>query len=353
MAIISEMFHSKKGNRIFTFLLIIFLGSCRQSTETEKYQNKRDNVINIHEKVKEIEIEEIPIGRMAALFLTDNYLIVVDVLSLDKLIHIFNKNNFSYVTSIAPRGQGPSEITNIGHIGVNNSNREIYVTDHGKQLIFSYNLDSISNSLYVPKVKVRMNAKQFPAKYQYVNDTLSIGVIIEPVGNSDFEQSMAKWNMDTGDIKQMKYKHPDIKKKRVTFAVSVEDGIYVECYSYYDLMTICDLNGNLKCNIYGHNWDSKISNNIAYYGQVEFCKNRIITLYSGENQFYKGENGNLRVNYPTTFLVFDINGDYIKTLETGYQITGFCYDKENDRIIMDLADETIQFAFLDLNGLID
>lgn len=56
--------------------------------------------------------------------------------------------------------------------------------------------------------------------------------------------------MSTGEIIPMKYSgHPELKRKRVSFAVSVENGIYVECYWYNDLMSICNLNGNLLYNI--------------------------------------------------------------------------------------------------------
>lgn len=124
----------------------------------------------------------------------------------------------------------------------------------------------------------------------------------------------------------------------------MENGIYVECYSHHDLMSICTLNGELKCNIYGDRWDSRTSNKIHHYGFVVFCKDKIIASYSGGNNFSDEY-------YPTKFLVFDLNGNYIQTIETEYRIIDFFYDKENNRLIMSLDDE-MQLAFLDLNGLI-
>ena len=41
-----------------------------------------------------------------------------------------------------------------------------------------------------------------------------------------------------------------------------------------------------------------------------------------------------KVNLPTQFLIFDLEGNYQQTIETGYQISDFCYDKDNDRIVM-------------------
>ena len=138
--------------------------------------------------------------------------------------------------------------------------------------------------------------------------------------------------------------YPDLKKVRFIYAASAEHQLYVQCYTQYDLMTICDFNGNLKCNIYGPKWVNEKTQTQHYSLGVEFCGDKILALYSG---------GDHRTDayYPTKFLVFDLNGNYLKTLETGYMITDFCYDKENNRLIINLNDE-IQFAYLDLEGII-
>jgi hypothetical protein len=186
--------------------------------------------------------------------------------------------------------------------------------------------------------------------YLLISDTLCIGSIIEPIGTNDFKPVIGKWNMTTGEIIPMKYEHPDIKKKRISFGVSMENGIYVECYNYHDLITICDLNGNLKYNIYGPGWENKHAR-IDYYSRPVFCGDKLLVLYTGdEEDINKSQNG--KSSLPSKFLVFDLNGYYIKTIDTGYRIDfSVCYDKENNRIIMGMDDD-IQFGYLDLNGLI-
>ena len=105
--------------------------------------------------------------------------------------------------------------------------------------------------------------------------------------------------------------------------MSKEHGIYVECYHHHDLMTICTLDGELKYNVYGSKWDSKTTNRVKYYGDVAFCRNKIFVLYSsGQKRLSK--NGNT-VTKPTKFLVFDIDGGYIQTLETENEIVNFRY----------------------------
>lgn len=189
-----------------------------------------------------------------------------------------------------------------------------------------------------------MKKKLFPDDYLYLNDTLCIAKIIEPIGNNDYKPSVARWNMATGEINPMPYEYPDLKKVRFIYAASAEHQLYVQCYTQYDLMTICDFNGNLKCNIYGPKWVNEKTQTQHYSLGVEFCGDKILALYSG---------GDHRTDayYPTKFLVFDLNGNYLKTLETRYMITDFCYDKENNRLIINLNDE-IQFAYLDLEGII-
>lgn len=334
-------------NKSLYFLLIVFIcWSCSDNSTKERHQSKRNNIVNVRKEVKEIDTEDVLIGRVARLYLINNYLFIKDPMSQDKLIHIFDKNNFQYITSIAELGQGPKEITNIGHIAKDEANSKFYVSDHGKQRIFSYELDSVLiDPSYSPKVKKIMKEGQFPGKYEYINDTLCIGKIIEPIGVNDFKESIARWNMNTNDVKLISLQHPKIKKKRIDFALSEKEGLFAECYHYYNLMTIYDLNGNLKCNIYGPNWNSNPSKRLSYYTNIAFCKNKILTTYSSGDEITEN-------NHPTKFLIFDINGNYIKTLETGYKICNFCYDEDNNRIIMNLDDEKIQFAYLDIEGLI-
>ena len=337
-------------NKLLTILLLflcIISWFCSCSSETEKHQNKRNNVVNVHEKVKEIEIEDVFIGSIARLYLLDDYLIVADVKSPNKLIRIFDKNSFNYITSTGDRGQGPGEISNMGGLTIDKIARTLYVTDAGHRVIYSFALDSILiNPSYMPEIKMRMNnTGRVLEIQQYVNDTLSFGLILEPIGNTDFKQSVVRWNMNTGEIMPMKYEHSNIEKKRFSFAASVEHGIYVESYSNFDLITICDFDGNLKHNIYGPNWSKRESQINRYFSQALFCNDKIIVPYSG---------GDRRTDeyYPTKLIVFNKNGDYIKTLETEYKIFDYCFDKENNRIVMFLYD-MIQFAYLDLDGIIE
>ena len=306
-------------NRYILLLLFIFFSSCTKKVATEVYQNKRDNVVNLHSKVKEIGTEDVLINRYSQPFLLDRYLIIGDYVSKDNLVHIFDKYDFKYICSTAFLGPGPTEITSFGSFCINENDREFYISDYGKQKIFTYELDSVLSN--------------------------PLNSIITPTGRSGFNQSGAIWNMMTGKITQLKYTHPEIEKKRVNIAVSIKNKTFVECYDHHDLMTIYDLEGDLKCNVYGSKWNNKTSNKQNYYGSVIFAKDKIVASYSdGRDNFGKQSR-------PTTLLVFDLKGNYLKTLEIGYNILEFCYDEENNRIIMSFDDD-IQLGYLELGNIV-
>ena len=339
-------------NKFLPLLLISFCWSCTESSEVEKYQDERDNIVNVKDKVKEIVIDDVLIGNIATPLVMGSYLLIEDYKSSDKLVHLFDKKTFKYRASTANKGPGPREIAILGSIGIDEARNKFYVSDHGKLNILTFDLDSVlADPFYEPHVKMKINPRQFPSEYIYANDTLCISQIITPIGNNDFKSSVGKWNMCTGKIELMKYEHPEIKKKRINFAASMENDIYVEYYYRHDLISIFNLNGDLKHNIYGPSWKNE-ADRTNHYRDAIVCKDKIIASYSGEDSFIEEKNRGNKFNNPKILLVFDLNGDYIKTLETEYEINSFCYDKDNHRLILNLNEE-MQFAYLDLNGLVD
>jgi hypothetical protein len=63
----------------------------------------------------------------------DDYLMIRDYHSPEKLVYFFDRHTFEYLGNFIPRGQGPGEVANIGHIAVDEA---------GNRLILNMN-DSI------------------------------------------------------------------------------------------------------------------------------------------------------------------------------------------------------------------
>jgi hypothetical protein len=337
-------------NRFLGLLLAAACWSCA-NTSTEKHLGKRDKIVDVRDKVVEIKMDDdVLISNHARFYPMDDYLMISDYQSRGKQIYVFDRNNFRYLTGTADKGEGPTEITSIGTVGVDEANRSFYVVDMGKDKLFSFELDSIlANPQYRPKVKQNLNHAVFPLDLQYISDTLCFSLIGEPIGNADFKLTTGKWNMLTGEIELMKYNHPDIKRRLIRVAASMKHGIYVETYQNHDLLSIFTLDGELKYNIYGRKWDTQKTNRYDFYGTPIFCGDKILVSFSDGTEY----DTTGRQIHPTQFLVFDTKGEYIRTLETGYVIAPLqsCYDEKNNRLLMVLNDE-IQFAYLPLDGLI-
>lgn len=327
-------------------------GSC-SSDSTEKHQKNRNHVIDVRSNIQEIAWQGEPIHAFSEVLALNECLLICDYHSFDKHIHIVDKNNFKFLASTAPKGQGPGEIANIGQVVTDENHRRFYVNDHGKQKIFRYDLDSVlAHPDYRPVPRMSMNEAEFPSGYHYIHDTLCIGAIIKPTGNYGFNKNSARWNMNTGEIKPMPDFHPEIKKKRYDIAVSPQHGICVESYQRHDLLTIRTLSGDLKYNIYGPHWEISTQKKISYYGEAIFCKDKILVLYLGKDAFSKNPQGDPVANIPDQIMVFDLNGEYIKTLDIGHPTSSLCYDEANNRLILSMNDE-IQFGCLNLEGVID
>lgn len=200
--------------------VVLVCGACTSKEMNEKWQNRRANIVNVKDDVKEIDTEDILIGAVAQPYMCGEYWAVIDYKSVDKFVHIFDKHTFVHLLSLGDRGQGPTEISVIGSIAWNEKEHDLYVTDNGQRKILRYNLDSLLNdSLYVPSVKLKFGNGAFPDDYYYINDTLSYGSFIQTTISS-FNQTSGKWNMITGETKLIDYVHPADEKKRVAFAVS-------------------------------------------------------------------------------------------------------------------------------------
>lgn len=340
----------KNINILLCILWIVSTFGCKQQSESIKHYNALDNIKNVKENIHEIVIEDIEISDFGRPFIINKHLIISDYKSFDKLIHIFDKNTFVYLTSVGDRGQGPSEIANMGSIISDEKNNSFYVFDHGHQLLYNYPMDSVlSNPAYLPGKKADIDASEFPFQMQYVNDTLSYALYMHVLNPGDYIPMVGKWNMQTGKTNFMEYAgHPEITRKRVCFAASVENNLYAEVYWYHDLITLCTLDGKLKYTLYGAKWNNQNYNNDGYYMNVAFCKDKLIADYLGGPRF--AENKNISKD-PTRLIVFDLEGNYLTTLEIGYSIISFCYDKDNNRLIFAFNDE-IQFGYLDLDNII-
>lgn len=328
---------------ILLFLSLSALWGCSSANNaSEKYQSRRNQIIDVKDKLIGFNQEDVFL-RDSPITVGGNFAILTDYGINNKFIHLFSRKDLSYITSFGERGEGPGEIVNIGDVMVSDNEKSIYVIDYGHFVVYEYELDSIlSNDNYKPTIKSRLDPSLFPSWITFISDTLAYGKFITPKGTSTHSEVAGKWNLQTGEIKIYDYQHPDVEIKRIMVGASQKQGIYVEANNRYDLLSIFDLHGNLKYNVYGPNWERRYDNK-QHFRNVVIYKNRIIAMYDGE--LYE------KLSLPRVCHVFDLEGNYLKTLDLGAPIIRMSVDEEYDRLFF-CFDDALQFAYLDLKEVL-
>ena len=335
---------------IISLSLCILMG-CNNHDAVEKHFNSDEHLVEIDDYLHPIDVDEnaVLLSDFATPYVLNDYLVVTDTKTTDNLIHIFGRKDFDYQFSLAPKGNGNGEIANLVALIPNEKDNMFHVIDYGKAGLLTYPMDSILKDYqYVPQMTQKINLKQVPLEICYVNDTLSYGLFTKFDSKGHYWFSTAKFNLSTGEISYMPYEvHPSInkEKKRVTLAVSPEHGLYVEAYLYHDLFSLCSLDGTLKWNIYGNKWSLRNRNRTVYTRDVVFCKNKIVAAYSG----MRDEKASY-VHHK--LLIFDLEGNHLKTLHTEKAIIKMCYDDRYDRLILVLSDDTLLW-YLNLKDVLN
>lgn len=322
-------------------LFVVILQGCKTTNEGEIYQSVRDNIVSVKSQIKEIDLEDVALGRMTGMVDVEKYILFHDYNSQDKLLHLFEKTTFKKVASFGDVGQGPCEISNMGGVSWNEMTKELLVLDMGSYNMYSYNIDSVvSNPGYKPSVKMKMNSTSFPVGCYCINDTMSVCQVMMPINSGGFDMCTGFLNLKTGDITKKPYNRADVHKRRFELAVSRKHNLYAECNLLYDLISVFDLDGKLKYNIYGPQWEEL---GLSTAKMCLFADEYLIVMYDGSKyEEYK---------YANKCFVFSLTGQYIATLQIDYNITAACYDELNDDLIFAFDDE-MQFGSLKLRDVL-
>ena len=354
--VIIEMHNSRFLIAVMRYLplaaasLILFSSSCGNNNKTEIIQKERDRKVDVSDKIVNIESDYI-FGR-CDLHIIDNILIAEESYPKEeKVNHLFDLNTFRYITSTGVLGRGPGEITMPSGILVDREKRVFLQLDVGKKVLHKFSLDSVlSDEMYLPGASVKLVDTLLLVWYGFLNDSIALGKAIEPFSGSPFvTMAMTKFNINTGEITRFGYENPGVKGRYTNsyFDMSVKDEIYVNSYPFKDLMTICDLDGNLKCNVYGPGWDDPEKDDNSYFFDAVIHNNRIFASYLGSSRIIV--QGNIqRGAYPRSIIVFGLDGSYKKTIDTGAEICSFCIDEKHNRIIAYFNDREEPLGYFDI-----
>lgn len=137
---------------LFFFFTLLFL-SCSDNQNLKQINIEKD-IVDIKEEIQEIDFGDKLFNAYSKVQVTKKALIISNPKDFLNQIHLIDKNDYHYLTSTAPVGQGPGEITSLGEILTDEAGSELYVQDYARYQFFIYNIDSVlNNPEYKPALK--------------------------------------------------------------------------------------------------------------------------------------------------------------------------------------------------------
>ena len=289
----------------------------------------------------------------ADMYILEDYLIVTaESMSTERVLDIYNKNTFEFLAGAGTRGRGPGEVTRPGRLAIEHENKVIWVSDHGKRLLWKFPLDSIlNNPFFMPSESLEYYPELFLERFGFINNTIALGKAVRVLDNNRFEMVTAKLNVQDNSTWAFGYEHPQATQRlsNSLFNLSLNNQMYVNAYVYLDLITFCNMDGSLILNIYGPEFKKYKDGQRTYYSGVDFLGEFIIASYVGDDRIIYNSAGRPMGNSPSKFVVFNTKGKYIKTMEMGCQFSNFTIDEQNQRVIVYFNDRENPLGYYHLN----
>lgn len=343
---------------ILVSVFMLFIGCSKNSSEKEKHFDFKDvEIVKANDLIEDIKVDFL--FRFGSFLLTDDYLVFNDFTPTNpKGIHLFNRETFEYITSTGLLGRGPGEIVRLGKSVLSPCANFLWVDDNGLEVRWKFPIDSIiSNKDFLPSESTKMDSEFFLVDYAFINDSVILGMAAIPLSASSMEMAMAKTNLNTNKTEKFGYEYPSNKDRYQTysyFKLDRKSNRYIRCYENKDLMSICDLEGNLLFNVCGPLIDanSKEHKLYNYFKGSDVFKSYVLASYLGETYVSLKENEQPQIKYPSKLTVFDEDGNLVKIIEVGDSFSSFCIDEKYNRIILYFEGRENPLGYISLEGLI-
>lgn len=347
---------------VILFSLILFIISCDdKNTALEKYPDFSKNVVDVSKKIIPIKTEVLlgP-GKIKKI---GSYLMFNDWYADDgKGFVFFDTKTLKHIGYGGKKGQGPGELIKYRNARIIPNEREtnsFFVFDYSRLFLYKYSIDSLlSNKNYLPERVLERSVSEVLGNIVQLNDSTFLGMSLYTTSVSSFMQRIVKLNVNSGKTKAFGYLNPHIKElgkgsTHSAFAISLKKNVYIQAFFNEDLITFCNSEGNLICNVYGKMWKKEDSKKLRFYSSsVAMTSKYFFVDYAGSKRIVLDKHKRPRGAFPQKIRIFDFQGNYIKTLDFREELRDFCIDEETNRIFISFLERDEPLAYLDLNEIL-
>ena len=309
--------------------------SCSKNSNNYKIFSSDDYSINVEDRI--VSINNRSMLGVSSLTIVGNYLILNEWMPYsDCAVFIYDKGTFDFVAKTAIIGKAPNEVIRAGGLNNHFDTNKFWLTDNGRNVIWEFNVDSVlNNSDYKPQNYIKFDRSLFFSNFSMISDSILLGLSVHPTSTSSFRKEMTCMNIGNPIPRHYGYQHPDLtdNQTKSSFVFLSKHDVYARAYSFCDLLTICNVDGTLRCIVRGKGFDAKDKQQKDYFMDVQSSNNFIVASYNGGNSFELDKHQRMETTWPTKLLVFDVDGNHLATIETGMEFMSFCIDEQNHRVI--------------------
>lgn len=338
--------------QIILFVLVIIMGGCTHYNNLDVTQ-KRDNEISIKQLIHPFDMGDVIVGPWVYLEITPRWLYLLDSHSTEKFVKVFEASTGFYAGEIVDFGSGPEEIGQPDMIaalpGKDQTEDKIIVVDHAQHKIMVYEtVAALSNKNYHPHKLINIDELRFPSELVLLNDSMGLAekVKLDP-NSSKFSKELARFNLSSGEWNSF-ISDEHAPASNFVFDVSQDHELIAAGDYGRDRLSLYDIDGTPIKHILSSDYNSK-KDRIAY-SNIEITDQYIFAVYSGD----RVEAGTMAKDVDflgKKIIVFDLQGNYIVTLNAETQIRSIKYHSPSKRIYLALEGD-MQIGWINLEEIL-
>ena len=331
------------------FLFVLILFGCQDKT-IKNFKVSSEEVIDVSSKITDLETEQIIANPL--LTISGDFLVVTDAnASFEKGIHLFDKNTLAYLGSTGIMGEGPGQISRYGEVAVTPNGKEFWMPDFEKLKLFKFDIDSVlMDDEYLPTVSKPFAYDFFLSRMKFISDSVALGTGLEVLSPSTFRTSLGRWNINAGTIEKFGDEHPQLINERTNafFDYSYKHNLMALAHINHDILAIYNADGSIKFHLLGEKEFENDNRKLKFFGEVHIGDEWIVTSYLGSEGFILEENQQPKSVGKSKLLLFDLEGNLSKVIETGSEIRYFAVDDENKRVLCYFLDREVPLGYFSL-----
>lgn len=241
----------------------VLLSSCGDKNATEYHEKNRDNVIDGTSQMVSID-DNLPfIHSFAVPIMAGDTLIILDYKSSDLLYTAYDIYNDTTIGRFGKFGAGPGEISNPLFSFYDSYGKNIYIGNGNRGKLSYFHLpEAISDSTYEAIDRIPIDFTK-GILYPHIFDESTVVCTTYP-NLSTRVSKISKLDLNTGEISVIDSATTG-ENSRMAIAVSKKDNLIFAADKQRDMISILDLDGNVRKIIFGPEYDDNIKDNEFFF----------------------------------------------------------------------------------------